>query len=729
MQANTGNEDESDFMTIPGNTQLADLRSWGAPMAPVTILVADAPTAWSPEAESTLRGHGYEPVFAKSPHELEELIARHPAPVAIINLHWQPTGAGDVVALLKRRLPRIELVLLAGHPDDSQRLLYVGAETALELRRPLEPAEILKLIHAALGRRRERARQHALAACQEIFATVEAVRLPQVIIDAAVKALDADDASLMVPDNGGLLRVLVASASNRAAELGAPVAPGQRVAGRVASDRQPVIINDNVACDPRFPDVPHPCRSIRSSIVFPLTLEQRLLGVLNINRVDKREPFDPDDLVAAGLLANQAALALDNVRLVGELNARIAEVKATQGKLVQAERLASIGQLAASVAHEINNPIAYVIGNLEYVLPNLARALPTRPVPGEDWHAHLLSWWAGIGADTGFAEICRALSEAQEGAGRIRDIVNDMRVLARVDTKLETVIDLNRAVRSAARLAAAEIRGHAELILDLCDAAWVRGNPGQLSQVFLNLLINAAQAIQPSVGPGAHIRVTTAVIGDQIQAEVSDTGVGIPLLHQPRIFEPFFTTKPAHLGTGLGLAISRDTVHRHGGDLRFVSQPGRGTTFTLTLPRSLDAGTLPDQRRTPPPPAKHQSNRVRVLFVEDEEALHHAYRRYFEPEFEVITAVSGTEALSLIAGGTALDWVITDIVLPGQSGIDLYERVKVHDARLAEHFIFVTGAAAQPEVRAFVQRIANPVFEKPFDFGTVRSLLRSGAKG
>jgi signal transduction histidine kinase/HAMP domain-containing protein len=258
-----------------------------------------------------------------------------------------------------------------------------------------------------------------------------------------------------------------------------------------------------------------------------------------------------------------AELARANAQLTQSLE----QLQATQSQLLFSDRLATIGQLAAGVGHEINNPLAFILSNLSYAqqVLNETGFTPARP-QGE--------------------EMAEALAEAREGAERVRVIVQDLKMLARPDTEASGPVDLAQVLRSAAKLAAHEVRHRAQLVESMDGVPPVKGCGARLCQVFLNLIINAAHAIEPGQVEHNRISLTArAVDSEHVVVEVSDTGCGIAPEHLGRIFDPFFTTKPAGVGSGLGLPVCQRIITAHGGSISVASEPGRGTTFRITLPR------------------------------------------------------------------------------------------------------------------------------------------------
>ncbi len=237
--------------------------------------------------------------------------------------------------------------------------------------------------------------------------------------------------------------------------------------------------------------------------------------------------------------------------------------KEIEAQLVMNDRLASLGRLSASVGHELNNPLAYVLGNIGFMERELGRADDV-PEP--------------------FVERFRTyVKVVGEGARRMRDIVHDLKTLARGDEGRPSTIDVQHLLDVCVNMAEHELRPRAKVVKDYRDSVTVFGGETRLGQVFLNLLVNAGQAIPEGDADANEVRLVVRAEGDSAIVEISDTGIGIAREHVDRIFEPFFTTKEG-VGTGLGLSISHRIVAAAGGTLTCEPRPGGGTTFRVTLP-------------------------------------------------------------------------------------------------------------------------------------------------
>jgi PAS domain S-box-containing protein len=397
----------------------------------------------------------------------------------------------------------------------------------------------------------------------------------------------------------------------------------------------------------------------------------------------------------------------------------LTEQRQMQARLLLADRMVSVGTLAAGVAHEINNPLAYAMTNLE--------AVALRRLPG------LVARLRDLGGDAAVVgdELSRSaamIDVAREGCGRMRDIVRDLLTFTRgADEDRRTPVDVRRVLDASINVAWNEIRHRARLVKDYQDVPLVVANEARLGQVFLNLLVNAAQALQ--VGDAAEnvIRVIARVDeSGTVTVEVRDTGAGISPEHLARIFDPFFTTKPVGVGTGLGLWICQGIVSSLGGRISAESAPGGGASFRVVLPAASEAlQEAADEQRAQP--AGVHARRLRVLVIDDEIAIGRTLAIGLADEFEVVTATSGREALELLAAEDRFDAVICDLMMPEVSGMDVYERVADRSPRLASRFVFVTGGAFTERARAFVERVGAPVLEKPFELTALSPVLRERA--
>jgi CheY-like chemotaxis protein len=362
-----------------------------------------------------------------------------------------------------------------------------------------------------------------------------------------------------------------------------------------------------------------------------------------------------------------------------------------QQQLILSDRLASLGVLAASVAHEINNPLACAIGGLE-------------------------SASATLEGHTG-PRAKEALEVAAEGMERVRRIVNDLRTLGRGDDTRAVAVDPNAALESTLTLVTKRIARRARIERVYREVPPVRASPARLGQVILNILLNAIDAI-PEGAPADHV-ISLATDSDaqgRVLLEISDSGAGIPSDSLDRIFDPFFTTKADGQGTGLGLTICHRIVSELGGTISVTSSPGSGTHVRIALPAAPGAVSRvkePDRKDAfPASPIARAGKAPRILIVDDERRLLSVLRMALET-YDVTTASSVQEALGRIAE-EAYDVVVSDIMMPGGGGIDLFAEVEQSRPELRDRFVFMTGGSLAEETREHIVRSRRPCLEKPF---------------
>lgn len=386
--------------------------------------------------------------------------------------------------------------------------------------------------------------------------------------------------------------------------------------------------------------------------------------------------------------------------------------RGVRAALEHTDRLASLGTLAAGVAHEINNPLAYVVSNLGYSIEQLIRMrsqLPSAAIP-EPLREEL-------GDD--LSRISEALEEAGEGTDRVARIVQGLKSFSRSEGESRGPVNLCEVLNSAANMAENEIRYRALLERAYTETPLVFGNEARLVQVFVNLLVNAAQAI-PEGNPHAHrIRVSTTVTpSGRVIAEVSDTGVGIPQEMVDRVFDPFFTTKPIGVGTGLGLSICHGLIHGLGGSISVVSEEKRGTTFRVEL---LPAEP-PDLRRTPISD-RPSASRGELLIIDDEPLVLRAFRRTLAAQHNILTVSDAAKALDLIKQGQAFDLIFCDLMMPGMTGMDFHALLRSADPGLAERVVFLTGGAFTSTAREYLNSVPNRALEKPLHPRALRTFV------
>jgi signal transduction histidine kinase len=401
-----------------------------------------------------------------------------------------------------------------------------------------------------------------------------------------------------------------------------------------------------------------------------------------------------------------AELLATLTRIIGDSQRRQLEAR-----LIDAERLAGLGRVAAAVGHEINNPLTYVSLNVRHFVDQMQAAHPDR--------------WSSV---LGQPELLVLMRETVDGLERIQKIVGGLLGLARKEDALVPV-DVEQLLDSALLMADHQLRPRARLVKQYCGTPGLTGHPGRLTQLFLNLIINAAQAIDEGKRDTNQVTVATAVDEESVRIEISDTGKGVPLDLLPRIFDPFFTTKPLGTGTGLGLAISRQVVADHGGDIDVETSPGRGTTIRIHLPRHLRAAPGVDESTLAPSPSPAMApiriaGRARVLVIDDEPLIAKSIQRLLGRDHDVVAVGGVKAACALVSRGERFDALLCDLTMPDGDGPEFHAYLETEAAGLIPRLAFVTGGAVTATTQQFLaDHPSTPILHKPFDVAALRELV------
>ena len=428
--------------------------------------------------------------------------------------------------------------------------------------------------------------------------------------------------------------------------------------------------------------------------------------------VDREEVFLRNEGVPKGawLHVSSRTLRHPDGSLVGAVFVfhDVTKEKAGQEQLMISDRMASVGMLAAGVAHEINNPLGAALLNLESTHEILLRPPEMRDEK----------------------ELNIAMRDARSAVGRVREIVRDLKLFSRHEDGETDRADVKEALESSLRMAFNEIRHRAGVVKAYSDVPIVNGSESRLGQVFLNLLVNAAQAIPEGNIDANTIRVAThtnaagcAVI------EIVDSGAGIKPEDVPNLFTPFFTTKPPGIGTGLGLPICQRIIAQMGGDIQVESEPGKGSTFRVILPAAAKAqAEHRSMRVSAAPTAPPAHRRGRVLVVDDEEMLAAAIRRVLNKQHDVVTTTRAEDALEKLRAGSVFDVIFSDLMMPQITGMELFERIAKEFPEHAPRVVFLTGGAFTQAARDFLAKVPNPTLEKPIDRQSLLALVHERVK-
>jgi PAS domain S-box-containing protein len=382
----------------------------------------------------------------------------------------------------------------------------------------------------------------------------------------------------------------------------------------------------------------------------------------------------------------------------------VTERNAIQRRLVESDRLAALGTLAAGVAHEINNPLTYA----QLSAYQVARLLKTVELPDET-----------------LALLRGYLEDIDHGITRIASITQSLRSFVKDDADAPGPVDVDLVITRALKMVANDLRHAARLVRVVAPMPPVIGNAARLEQVFVNVLINAIKALPPDPEEPHEIRVAAEHVGDRVTVTIRDTGCGIPAALRGRIFEPFFTTRDVGRGMGLGLSVSKTIVENLGGEIEVDSIENVGTTVRVHLPtHRASAGATENASAAAdvaPPAAVITSPRRHVLVIDDEALICHTIEQVLSKSHDVAVATTGSDALALVAS-RKFDFILCDVMMPDMNGHELYRRVAAQHPGLERRFVFMTGALA-PSVAKALEELPNPWLVKPFEIKDVLELI------
>ena len=381
---------------------------------------------------------------------------------------------------------------------------------------------------------------------------------------------------------------------------------------------------------------------------------------------------------------------------------RTNELIATQKALLQAEKLAALGQLAGGVAHEVNNPAASVIANLRY----LADAARSGPLPDD---------------------AREALDESLTSMDRITQVVRQLLLAGRMSAGYApelSPVELHPSVDEAIGLARARCGPRGQVVNELPPGLAAMAQEQALVQVFTNLVSNALEAV--AAEREVTVRVSAAPVGDEVEVKVEDDGAGMTAETLSHLFEPFFSTKPFGKGTGLGLAVSKGLVAGLGGTLRFTSELGRGTCAHLLL-RRVDLPASPPAKEEPPEAQAEAAPGPlpRALLIDDDPAVRDALRRGLSRHFALTLSEGVSHALALLEQGQAYDLLLCDLMMPEGGGEAFWEQLGARWPALKGRVVFITGGATDERSRTFVAQQRQPVLTKPIETARLVELART----
>jgi signal transduction histidine kinase len=672
---------------------------------PVAVLVIDDEAGVRDMLGEALRRKGYTVTEAADGDAAVERVRAARFDVALCDLKMPGIDGLETLRQIKEINPDIEIIIMTGY-GTMENAIESHRQGAFDfLVKPVVMQDLLFSVGKALERRDMRERLGLFELSRTIFSTLDPDELYGRVLQSAIQVLRGDDASLMLLDENRNLHIALSTSLQQEILAETHLAIGERVAGRVAQQFEPVVINDDVGRDERFQGVV-PLRRVNAAVVCPLVMRGELFGVLNINRVKSPDRYTERDRRNAMILSSLVALALGNARLHNELQARLRQLGDTQEEVIQTEKMTALGNLLSGVAHELNNPLCGVLG-----------------------YAQLMQ------QDDPAPKMRKGIEVIVREAERAARIVNNLLTFARREKPEKKPLGVNGVLLKTIERKAYDLKvSRVEVKADLDPKLpFILGDFHQLQAVFGNLITNAQQAMFETHGKGI-LTIRTERRGPLVTITFADDGPGIPRENARRVFDPFFTTKEVGEGTGLGLSVCFAIVREHGGTIRVGGQPGQGATFTVELPVAQpgaqeaagapadpgqDRGTAPAQAVASP-----GAPGPRVLVADTQQHVQDVLVELLGGMgCRVDTAETGDGALAKIRKGN-YDALIADYALPRLDGRALLEALRSEKPSLARRVIFLASDAMSPNLMEFAATSGSLLVGKPFDLETMRTALR-----
>jgi PAS domain S-box-containing protein len=620
------------------------------------VLIVEDERVVATHVERSLRDAGYIVTgIAACAADVERLVLMRPPDVALVDIRLRGKAEGFEIAERLRVENGVPVVLMTAHTDDDtlQRAARTGAYGYVV--KPFTIGEVKSALQVALYKHgmdqhladRERWFSTTLRAIVDGVAACDAEQRVTFMNAAAERILGCSE----VDARGRRIGELLGRGGSALAPISEALARG--TPGPFSLEVEPVAARSTLLLE---------------GTVAPIIHADRVLG---------------------------AVLVLHDVT----------EQRRRDEQLALTDRLSSLGTLVASVAHEINNPLAYTLGNLGLATSELQR---------------LKEQLADSTAPAALERVIRSLRDAEEGAGRVANTVKELRAFGRMEERSQRPIDLRACVDWAIRLTGNQLLQHARLITRLREVPNVKANELKLSQVVVNLLTNATQAL---TGQRERNEIRVSTYTDESGAaviEVEDNGLGMSEEVRLSVFEPFFTTKAPGHGTGLGLSICRTIVSGFAGEISVESALGKGTCFRVVLPACSE--DLPESNvesaRAPislQPNNRPQRATRRVLVIDDEPMIRTLVHRLLAGRYQVTSADGVREALAALNQGRHYDAILCDLMMPGESGMDFFGVLRRLYPDMIERVAFITGGAVTPDTSKFLETSARPVLNKPFN--------------
>ncbi|MCM2266735.1 MAG: response regulator [Elusimicrobiales bacterium] len=509
------------------------------------ILIVDDEAQIAEMILATLQANGYSAAVAFNGSEGLKKAAAEKFDLAIMDIQMPEMDGITALGEIKKIDPEIEVIIATGHGTMGTAIQSMRKGAFDYLHKPFELKELLKVVERAVEKRKFN------DIAKVIFSTIKPEDQLRVIIDAVTRIMKADESMLVLPDAEGKPRVAVSNGLEDEESRASRLEMCARVTSQPEGPPKALLLVENPSIDNKFAGIKG-LEKVKFSLFLPLVEDNKPAGLININRDEEDAYFTEDDMQRARIFASLVNLAMRNSSLYRQL-------QETQSQLIQAEKMSALGQLAGGLAHEINNPLSGILGLTQLVLESL-------PKDGQNY------------AD---------LKEIEKAVFRCKKIIVSLLSFSRQEKTRMEPVNINEAIEETLTLCARQMElKHVKINRQLTPGLpMVNADFQQLMQVFLNLFTNARDAMPDGGELSIETRLLRTPAGvELLMTSITDTGAGISRDILDKIFDPFFTTKPVGKGTGLGLSVCLGIIHKHNGAIKAQSEPGRGSTFTISLP-------------------------------------------------------------------------------------------------------------------------------------------------
>ncbi len=654
-----------------------------------------------------LQRQGYRVTAAEDGREAIEKIKKGKFDLVITDVMMPSMNGIEMLEAIKGLHPTLEVILTSGNGQIETAVSAMKKGAYDFVKKPLHMEELYALVEKALQKTELKTLLGLYESSKAIFSTLKLQETLEAVMDLIQKVLQADEGSLMLLNEEN--KLYIASSRGTYTEAKAQMLKiGERVAGRAALDDRPFLIHGGLEQHPEFQGLKGNAR-IHSAIVFPLRCQDQILGVLNLNRTSQGKNFTEADLLNVSIFASHVSQAILNAKLYQELEAKIHEVEKryrrleeSKDKLLQFEKMASIGRLAAGIAHEINNPLTAVIG-----------------------YTQLLKDYGGLQGEA--AHYLQVVAEESERCSKITQSLLAFARRRKIELKS---VQPSQVLEEALGLVAYEIRkGDIQVekkILSQCPV--LQADADQLKEVFVHILSNACHALEEIQAP-RKIMIEASIENASLRISFANNGPPFQEDHLDKIFDPFFTTKEIGRGMGLGLSLCYGILQQHGGRIFAHNRPQGGVAFVIELALSPADSGKPSAKAEVQGARADTRGSKKILVVEDEPTISSLLDKILSEKGHEVTKAGDGEVAIKKTQEEEFDLIISDFRLPKMDGRSFFQKYQATKPAHPSLFLFISGYDHDQELDYFFKENKLSFLQKPFSLEQLLTAIQNVLEG